>query len=416
MNGKGLGAFPASCTTAGVADLGWNLLAEDVSLPAAVLYEARVRHNLQWMQRFMEAYRVKLAPHGKTTMSPALFQRQIDGGAWGITLANAPQVQAAHNHGIRRVLMANQLVGRANMAIIARILRQDPDFTYFCIIDSPANAAHLGAYFGEQGLTLPVLIELGPAGGRTGVRDDAQFQAVADEIARWPALALAGIEVYEGVLQEEQAIRAFLRRATGALRGPGRSGPPAQERPGTDLRRRLGLVRRGGRGILESGHRRAAGRGAAPRLLPVARRGRLPLGGRAHQRAQPRGPQDGSGPAARAAGLGLRCNRCPSRAAPSSRWASATPPRRRPAHARPALPSRPGRPGAAPAHWKLTAMMDQHAFMQIGEGDDIQVGDMIAFDISHPCLTFDKWRQVLLVDEQYRVIDVAETFSKRPLR
>ena len=116
MNGKGLGAFPASCTTAGVADLGWNLLAEDVSLPAAVLYEARVRHNLQWMQRFMEAYRVKLAPHGKTTMSPALFQRQIDGGAWGITLANAPQVQAAHNHGIRRVLMANQLVGRANMA------------------------------------------------------------------------------------------------------------------------------------------------------------------------------------------------------------------------------------------------------------------------------------------------------------
>ena len=161
MNGKGLGAFPASCTTAGVADLGWNLLAEDVSLPAAVLYEARVRHNLQWMQRFMEAYRVKLAPHGKTTMSPALFQRQIDGGAWGITLANAPQVQAAHNHGIRRVLMANQLVGRANMAIIARILRQDPDFTYFCIIDSPANAAHLGAYFGEQGLTLPVLIELG---------------------------------------------------------------------------------------------------------------------------------------------------------------------------------------------------------------------------------------------------------------
>ena len=393
MNGKGLGAFPASCTTAGVADLGWNLLAEDVSLPAAVLYEARVRHNLQWMQRFMEAYRVKLAPHGKTTMSPALFQRQIDGGAWGITLANAPQVQAAHNHGIRRVLMANQLVGRANMAIIARILRQDPDFTYFCIIDSPANAAHLGAYFGEQGLTLPVLIELGPAGGRAGVRDDAQFQAVADEIARWPALALAGIEVYEGVLQEEQAIRAFLRRATGAPARPGRSGPPAQERPGADLRRRLGLVRRGGRGILEPGYRRAAGRGAAPRLLPVARRGRLPLGRRAHQRAQPRGPQDGSGPATRAAGLGLCA--IAARAGPRHHRAGQARRRfrRRPAHAGPALPSRPGRPGIAPAHWKLTAMMDQHAFMQISEGDDIQVGDMIAFDISHPCLTFDKWRR-----------------------
>ncbi|MGD7366498.1 amino acid deaminase, partial [Ralstonia pseudosolanacearum] len=44
VNGKGLGAFPASCTNADVAALHWNLLAEDVSLPVAVLYEARVRH------------------------------------------------------------------------------------------------------------------------------------------------------------------------------------------------------------------------------------------------------------------------------------------------------------------------------------------------------------------------------------
>ena len=48
VNGKGLGAFPEACTTADVAALNWNLLAEDVSLPVAVLYEARVRHNLQW--------------------------------------------------------------------------------------------------------------------------------------------------------------------------------------------------------------------------------------------------------------------------------------------------------------------------------------------------------------------------------
>ncbi len=95
----------------------------------AVLYEARVRHNLQWMQRFMEAYQVKLAPHGKTTMSPALFKRQIDNGAWGITLATAPQVLAAYRHGIRKILMANQLVGRANMAIIAQLLRIPPSPT-----------------------------------------------------------------------------------------------------------------------------------------------------------------------------------------------------------------------------------------------------------------------------------------------
>lgn len=175
VNGKGLGAFPESCTTADVAALNWNLLNEDVSLPVAVLYEARMRHNLQWMQQFMEAYHVKLAPHGKTTMSPALFKRQIDNGAWGITLATAPQVLAAYQHGVRRVLMANQLVGRANMAIIARLL-EDPAFTFFCIVDSAANAAQLGKFFGDEGKVLPRADRTG-SGGRAHRR--ARRRAVA---------------------------------------------------------------------------------------------------------------------------------------------------------------------------------------------------------------------------------------------
>ena len=64
----------------------------------------------------------------------------------------------------------------------------------------------------------------------------------------------------------------------------------------------------------------------------------------------------------------------------------------------PALHYRPGgdSPAAAPAHWLLTKMMDQHAYMEVAPGDELQVGDMIAFDISHPCLTFDKWRVTVL--------------------
>ena len=66
-------------------------------------------------------------------------------------------------------------------------------------------------------------------------------------------------------------------------------------------------------------------------------------------------------------------------------------------------------PQPAPNDWKITAMMDQHAFMSIPTGADIEVGDMLAFDISHPCLTFDKWRQVLLVDEAYQVTGAVQT-------
>ncbi len=38
------------------------------------------------------------------------------------------------------------------------------------------------------------------------------------------------------------------------------------------------------------------------------------------------------------------------------------------------------------------------------------LGDMIGFDISHPCLTFDKWRTLPVLNAQYQVIDVVQTF------
>jgi len=78
----------------------------------------------------------------------------------------------------------------------------------------------------------------------------------------------------------------------------------------------------------------------------------------------------------------------------------------------PRLHHRPGEqcPTQALAGWKLTKMMDQHAYMEIGEGDDIRVGDMIGFDISHPCLTFDKWRYLVLLDASYNVLDLIETY------
>jgi D-serine dehydratase len=79
-------------------------------------------------------------------------------------------------------------------------------------------------------------------------------------------------------------------------------------------------------------------------------------------------------------------------------------------HYRPGRDDAPRPPSATPAHWEVTGMMDQHAYLKIAAGDDIKVGDMIAFDISHPCLTFDKWRQISVVDDAYNVVDVVQTY------
>jgi D-serine dehydratase len=37
-------------------------------------------------------------------------------------------------------------------------------------------------------------------------------------------------------------------------------------------------------------------------------------------------------------------------------------------------------------------------------------GDLVCLGISHPCTTFDKWRVIALVDDEYRVVDAVHTF------
>ncbi|WP_430362994.1 amino acid deaminase [Trinickia sp. NRRL B-1857] len=410
--GKGLGMVPSTSVPLDSAkNLEWNLLDENVSLPAAVLYADRIEHNLKWMQDFIAEYGLKFAPHGKTTMAPQLFRRQLDTGAWGITLATAHQTRAAYHGGVERVLMANQLVGKQNMAMIAELL-SDPDFDFFCLVDSPDGVDQLGTFFKAAGRRLQVLIELGVQGGRTGVRDDAQLEGVLAAIARHEGtLVLAGIELYEGVLADEQAVRAFLRRAVDTTRTLAQAGRferspailsgagsawydiVAEEfaaqskagaidvvlRPGCYLTHDVGIYKKAQTEILARNPiAKKMGEALLPALQLWAYVQSIPEADRA------------------IVGFGKR----------DAAFDAGMP-----------VPARHYRPGAdAPREiaqsegWEVTGMMDQHAYLRIVPGADLKVGDMLAFDISHPCLTFDKWRQLLVVDERYRVTEVIETF------
>ena len=192
-------------------------LVRDVSLPALVLHRAALEHNIRWMQDFVSSSGAQLAPHGKTSMMPALFQRQLAQGAWGITLATAVQTRAAYAGGVRRVLMANQLVGAPNMALIAELLA-DPGFDFHCLVDHPDNVADLGAFFAARGLRLNVMIEYGVVGGRCGCRSEQEVLDLARAIKAQPALALTGIEGYEGVIHGEHAVSGIREFAASLVR------------------------------------------------------------------------------------------------------------------------------------------------------------------------------------------------------
>jgi D-serine dehydratase len=406
---KGLGFLDQAVEPGHIAKLGWNLLREELSLPTAVLYEDKLRHNLHWMQEFIAAYKVKLAPHGKTTMAPRLFDLQLAAGAWGITLATPHQTVIAYQHGVRRVLMANQLVGKQNMAMIARLL-EDSAFDYYCLVDSAQQIEQLGAYFLAAGQRLQVLVELGVEGGRTGVRDGSQLEILLDAVCRWrESIALCGVEIYEGVLADEQSIRGFLERAVDTTRklaeknhfdrspillsGAGSAwydvvaevfanaglGDAVEIvlRPGCYLTHDVGIYREAQQQILK---RNPIARQMHSSLKPALQLWAYVQSIPERQKA--------------IIALGKR----------DAAFDSGLP--------TPALHYRPGNssPMTTPLHWQLTKMWDQHSYLQVGEDDDVRVGDMISFDISHPCLTFDKWRCLPIVNTDYEVIDVIQTF------
>ena len=382
-------------------------LVRDVSLPALVIHRDALEHNIAWMQDFVTRSGAVLAPHGKTSMAPALFRRQLKQGAWGLTLATAVQTCTAYAGGVRRVLMANQLVGRANMALIAD-LQADPSFEFYCMVDHPDNVAALGAFFAERGQRLNVIIEYGVVGGRCGCRTEDEVLALAQAIKAQPALALCGIEGYEGVIHGEHAvsgIRAFAASLVRLALQLQREGAFALDKPiitasgsawydliaeGFEAEaasgRFLSVLRPGSYVVHDHGIYKEAQCCVLDRRSDLHEGLRPALEVWAHVQSLPE-------PGFAVIALGKR----------DVAYDAGLP-----------MPLKRYREGVLPAvgddvsACQVTAVMDQHAFMTVAPGTELRVGDIISFGTSHPCLTFDKWRTGCVVDEQFNVVEAID--------
>jgi len=402
----------------------WNVLAADTSLPVAVLKASALQHNLGWMRAFCERHGVLLAPHGKTTMSPHLFAAQIENGAWGITLATIPQVQVAVRFGVRRVILANELVAPADIRAVLHLMQEDANFEFFALVDSLQGVERLARAVQAFGLArpLPLLVELGMKGKRAGCRDPEEVMAVARAVAAAPGLQLAGIEGYEGLVVTDnraadvEVVNGFLQRMGEMLQAAAAEGLFGGEQV---------IISAGGSAYFDRVAREFAGLAVqGKKVLPILRSGCYVTndhgyyGGLTSELASREG---------KAAGDGLRpaleiWTTVLSR--PESNLAILAMGKRDASHdlglPLPIAAHRPGADGAEAAGQALALpkgavidkMNDQHAYLRWPEGEkvDLQVGDLVGCGISHPCTTFDKWPLMLLVDDTYNVLQAINTF------
>ncbi|WP_420310834.1 amino acid deaminase [Streptomyces sp. YS-B37] len=402
---KGLPPDADGLTVTELAAQRRNLFTDGFTTPVLALSAERLDHNLRLMETYAARHGLAFAPHGKTSMAPQLFHRQLAHGAWGITLAVPHQVRVAREFGIERVFLANELVDPAALKWISSQLDADDDFRFICYVDSVRGVELMDAALSGAARPLDVVVELAAGeGARTGVRTEAECAAVADAVAAVGTLRLVGVAGYEGEVPEAdpERVHAWLRRLTALavdFDKDGRFGGADEivvsaggsawfdavadvfaELPELSLPA-LKLLRSGAYVSHDDGHYRE--------ITPFTRV-----------------PEEGAlEPAFRL------WAQIVSRPSPEQAFANAG---KRDAAYDLDLPlaqvvRRDGTERPATGV-EVTGLSDQHAWLRTAPDADLEVGDWIGMGLSHPCTSFDKWQLIPVAEADGTVVDYIRTF------
>lgn len=401
-------AEAAGLTVGALAAQRRNLFTGGFTTPVLALSAESVEHNLALLETYSERHGLAFAPHGKTSMSPQLFARQLEYGAWGITAAVPHQARVYRAYGIQRIFLANEVVDASALRWLAHELDADPDFRFICYVDSVRGVELMDEALRGTSRPLDVVIELGAGeSARTGVRTQAECAAIADAVAATTTLRLVGVAGYEGEVPQADTdrVRAWLRRLVALAADFDKAGRF------TDGQEEI-VISAGGSAWFDAVADVFA---EIPELsLPVLKLLRSGAyvshddGHYRHLTPFNRVPEEGAlQPAFRLWAQVV------SRPSPEQAFVNAG---KRDAAYDLDLPVaqvvRDGRTGEIrPARGiTVSGLSDQHGWIRTAPEADLEVGDWVGMGLSHPCTSFDKWQLIPLVEADGTVTDFIRTF------
>ena len=372
-----------------------NLFKSNFQFPMMVLKESALQNNIEVMAKYCKSVGAELAPHVKTTMSPQIAQMQIDAGAWALTIANFWQSEIFRKFGFKRLIIANEVLESTAIAKIASLNRKNKAEIIF-YVDSLAGLEIVKSATPANG-KINLFIEIGTDNGRGGVRDLALVKNIAQAIKADPRLNLRGVTGFEGAVpsaarsaEGERAVHDFCKKIVAA-------GEVAYEFKSDDLF----IVSAGGSAYFEI-VAEELGKFSKPRMLLLRSGGYV-----THDHIYYEGvyPAKSTGhpllPAIEVWSQLL--------SAPESDFGVLNLGKRDiGCDLHNPMPIAKYQGKVMKFTGKIEKLNDQHGFMR--STDKFAVGDLIGLGISHPCTTFDKWRLIPLVNDNYDVVDCIHTF------
>ena len=372
-----------------------NIFSAGFQFPIMVLKDNALKHNIDRMARFCKSVGAELAPHVKTTMSPQIAQMQVDAGAFALTIANFWQAEIFRSFGFKKLIIANEVLDPSAIAAISELNgKQAAEIIFY--VDSLAGLEIVKKHTSKDGIQ-NLFIEIGTDNGRGGVRDLDLVTTIAKNISEDPRLKLRGVTGFEGAVPNaartragEDSVTKFCQKIVAAANNafPYKSesefiisagGSAYFEIVASELNKfdkpKILLLRSGGYVTHDSKYYEEVYpfRDSDDLLLPAIEVWAQVISA----------PEKDFG----VLNLGKRDVGCDlHNPIPVARYSDKL----------------------SKFSGEIEKLNDQHGFMRSQE--KFAVSELIGLGISHPCTTFDKWRLIPLVNDNYDVVDCIHTF------
>ncbi len=186
----------------------------ELDTPVMVVDLDVVEDNIRRLQSALDADGVGCRPHIKTHKIPAIGRKQIAAGAIGICCQKVGEAEVFAAAGFTDILIAYNIVGRPKTERLARLQRQG---RAIAALDSRETAQGIADAARDEGVTVPVVIEVDSGGHRAGVQTAEQARSLARIVGDLPTLRLEGIMCYPTT----KHVIPILQETRAALEGDG---------------------------------------------------------------------------------------------------------------------------------------------------------------------------------------------------
>ena len=164
--------------------------------PSLVIDLDRLESNIAKMARHARESSINLRPHAKTHKCSEIAKRQLKAGALGVCASTIREAEAMAKAGIGGLLITGEMVGTNKIERLVRLTQKQTDTMSVC--DNPAHAEQLSAAAVAAKIQLNVLVDIDPAGRRTGIQAGEPALNLAKQIDQLPGLRLRGVHCYSG--------------------------------------------------------------------------------------------------------------------------------------------------------------------------------------------------------------------------